>query len=64
MKSRGAGGDARHTLPMCTRHHRQQHSLGVLTFEDRYGLNLQRLAEFYEAAWNEALWQRMKGASE
>lgn len=39
--SRGAGGDDRgNTVPLCTRHHREQHRIGVTSFARRYGLDL------------------------
>lgn len=39
-KSRGAGGDRRHLVPLCSGHHREQHTRGVLTFQTKYQLNL------------------------
>lgn len=47
--SRGAGGGARDLVPLCRGHHREQHSRGVRTFAEDYGLDLaeaaRRLAE-------------------
>lgn len=39
-KSRGAGGDRRHLVPLCSGHHREQHTRGVLTFQAKYQLDL------------------------
>ena len=39
-KSRGAGGDRRHLLPLCSRAHREQHDRGVLTFQTTYQVDL------------------------
>lgn len=44
-RSRGAGGDRRHLVPLCTGHHREQHDKGVQTFAERHGLDLLREAE-------------------
>jgi hypothetical protein len=55
VRSRGAGGpDVANTVPLCTRHHREQHAIGIFTFQHRYGANLPAiasdLAERYPAA--------------
>ena len=43
--SRGAGGDDRaNTVPLCMRHHRQQHAVGIETFQRTYGLDLAAIA--------------------
>ena len=39
-KSRGAGGDRRHLIPLCAAHHAEQHRRGVRTFERLYDLDL------------------------
>lgn len=39
-KSRGAGGDRRHLVPLCSLAHREQHDRGVATFQQKYGVNL------------------------
>jgi hypothetical protein len=59
VKSKGAGGDDRgNCVPLCSRHHRHQHDLGIYTFQRRYGIDLpavaQKLNEVYhdpDAAW-------------
>lgn len=52
-KSRGAGGTSKHLIPLCTRHHLEQHGLGIKTFAAKYGLALHDLAEFYEHLWQQ-----------
>lgn len=44
VKSKGAGGGPRDTVPMCWRHHHEQHQIGILTFERRHGIDLAALA--------------------
>lgn len=44
-KSRGAGGNRRHLVPLCQRHHREQHDRGVLTFQTTYRLDLRAEAD-------------------
>jgi hypothetical protein len=63
-KSRGAGGDSTHLIPLCTAHHHEQHTRGVETFAAKYGLDLEKLATKYEADWQ--LWQSTnnKGSEE
>lgn len=39
-KSRGAGGDRRHLVPLCSLAHREQHDRGVATFQTKHGVNL------------------------
>lgn len=50
-KSRGAGGTWRDSLPLCRAHHREQHQLGLLTFETKYGVDLRSLAAATVALW-------------
>lgn len=52
VKSRGAGGDDRgNTLPLCRRHHRQQHDIGLVTFGHHYCLDFYGTAEVLEARY-------------
>lgn len=51
VKSRGAGGDSTHLIPLCTAHHAEQHAVGIKTFAAKYGLDLESLAAEYEARW-------------
>lgn len=45
VKTRGAGGmDVANTVPLCTRHHREQHSHGIRTFERKYRVDLVTVA--------------------
>lgn len=55
LRSRGAGGDATHLVPLCRRHHMLQHSLGIATFFRRYlrHWDVETLTEFYERAYND-----------
>jgi len=51
VRSRGAGGaDHENVLPLCALHHHEQHTIGKLSFEARYGLALRDEAEL--------LWKR------
>lgn len=40
VRSRGAGGTRRDLVPLCSRHHLQQHSKGIRTFECETGIDL------------------------
>lgn len=45
VKSRGAGGvDMANLYPCCSKHHNLQHTIGILTFQKRYRLDLRDLA--------------------
>lgn len=55
FKSRGAGGKARHLFPCCSAHHREQHDLGIETWQRKYGLDL--------AAVTAHLWRTMGDGS-
>jgi hypothetical protein len=52
-KSRGAGGDSTHLIPLCRKHHHEQHAVGIKTFATKYGLDLDALADFYERRFQE-----------
>lgn len=55
VKSRGAGGTAADTVPLCggpNGHHAQQHRVGIETFQRIHGLDLQEEARKVEEAWN------------
>jgi hypothetical protein len=48
--SRGAGGfDVANTVPLCTGHHRQQHAIGLRSFEKMYRISLANKALYYGA---------------
>jgi hypothetical protein len=51
VKSRGAGGRAEHLIPLCVLHHHEQHTLGISTFAEKYGIDLTELAAEYERRW-------------
>jgi hypothetical protein len=57
VRTRRAHGDFENLVPMCGKHHREQHRIGIKTFNARYGLNLASLAVHYwdlftaEAQW-------------
>jgi hypothetical protein len=45
VKSRGAGGvDRGNCVPLCTVHHRAQHTMGIRSFQEAYGLDLSAVA--------------------
>lgn len=52
IRSRGAGGKAADTVPLCKTHHAEQHAVGVKTFAAKYELDLPNWA-----AWTEENWQ-------
>lgn len=45
VRSRGAGGTAKDLVPLCQRHHAEQHSMGILTFQEHYEIDLQAIAD-------------------
>lgn len=50
IKSRGAGGDdARNIVPLCRYHHQEQHTMGIKSFQKKYGIVLQDFADHF---WN------------
>ena len=40
VKSKGAGGTYKDIVPLCHRHHREQHQIGIATFSQKYDVNL------------------------
>jgi hypothetical protein len=44
VKSRGAGGTWRDTVPMCRGCHSRQHAIGIESFEQKSGVDLRALA--------------------
>lgn len=50
-KSRAAGGTWEDTLPLCRDHHREQHDIGLLTFERKHGVDLRLIARMVQRAW-------------
>jgi hypothetical protein len=54
VRTRGAGGDDRgNTVPLCRRHHRQQHDEGIKSFQAIYDLDLAAIAKQLELAYDE-----------
>lgn len=53
VSSRGAGGTYEDVVPLCSRHHRESHDVGIRTFERRYGLDLVQLAGVIADRWRE-----------
>jgi hypothetical protein len=45
VRSRGAGGTAADLVPLCRRHHAEQHAVGVDTFQARHNLDLRAIAD-------------------
>lgn len=49
IKSRGAGGSDRgNVVPLCQAHHARQHRMGIVSFAERYKVNLQSEAKRIE----------------
>jgi hypothetical protein len=56
VKSRGAGGHDAQGISLCLAHHREQHQVGIMTFQARYGIDLFALAaEFARTTTDKAL---------
>ena len=53
VKSRGAGGTWEDIVPLCTRHHREQHDMGIASFQERYGFDMRVQAEDIQRRWEE-----------
>jgi len=52
VKSRGAGGaDLDNIVPLCRRHHQEQHQSGIRSFATRYGVDLSQCAAAYGEAY-------------
>jgi hypothetical protein len=56
VKSRGAGGDAKWTVPLRWDLHQEQHTVGILTFQERHRVDLMA-----EAIRLERMWQLRQG---
>ena len=54
VRSRGAGGDdIGNTVPLCHAHHRQQHQVGIKSFQLQWGVDLQAHANWYADQWGD-----------
>lgn len=49
--SRGAGGDYTDIVPLCGSHHREQHQLGIESFQEKYGIDLHEEARKTQELW-------------
>ena len=61
VKSKGAGGgDQANLYPACSRHHAEQHAIGIRTFQAKYSVDLHltaaRCAVAYTAGFLEEGW--------
>ena len=55
VKSRGAGGaDRGNCVPLCRRHHREQHTLGIQTFQYLYHIDLAAVAAALDVQYQES----------
>ena len=41
IKSRGSGGDYRSIVPLCRIHHTEQGQIGIVTFANKYNIDLE-----------------------
>ena len=48
-------GDDHNLIPLCRRHHREQHQLGVETFAHRNGVDLEKSAAWYWDAYDKEM---------
>lgn len=51
IRNRRDHGDERMAVPLCRKHHREQHDTGIITFAAKYGVALSERAEWYWARW-------------
>lgn len=57
VKSRGAGGnDLGNCVPLCRKHHQQQHDMGIKSFQAQWNVDLHDHAAWYADRW-EGRWQ-------
>jgi hypothetical protein len=40
--SRGAGGSDKTCIPLCREHHVEIHAIGIITFQEKYGLDIKK----------------------
>ena len=63
VKTRGSGGHDSSGIALCSQHHKEQHSIGILTFQRRYGLDLWAIAaEFTRRTTDKALAEAIREA--
>jgi hypothetical protein len=60
-KSRGAGGHDAQGVSLCVDHHKEQHTVGIETFQQKYKINLFAIAaEFARTTTDRALREAMR----
>lgn len=52
---RGAGGLLAQLIPMCRKHHHEQHTTGINSFEGKYHLSLSMAADLHDALYRASL---------
>lgn len=59
VTTRGAGGSDMEVVPLCSRAHMLGHSMGWITFGERYGVDLEKMAaELWRAdAYHRGKWE-------
>lgn len=54
VKHKNAGwGDKFNLVPLCFMHHGMIHRIGKLTFQEKYGIDLQKIAESLYILWEQ-----------
>lgn len=53
VKTRGSGGGDTFAVPLCAEHHNEIHTIGIDTFQERYGINLWQELFFVTKSWIE-----------
>ena len=46
-KTRGSGGHDATGAPLCAEHHTEQHTIGINTFQSKYGIDLYATAAYF-----------------
>ena len=53
VRSRGAGGnDFGNVVDLCSHHHREQHQIGIRSFEAKYNIDMAQEAQRLATEWN------------
>jgi hypothetical protein len=64
VKTRGSGGHDKDGVSLCLEHHREQHSIGIETFQRRHGIDLWAVAAaFVRATPDKALREHLREAA-
>ena len=53
VHTKGSGGSDKTCLPFCRIHHTMIHTIGLKTFQTKYGLNLETLVSQFNALYND-----------